>query len=392
MDDDGTGTAAFAGPAWRDAFRAVDRAGFVPTRAWATPMDGGPGRWIDRDADPDAWRAAVRGDATILTQVDDGATPLTEESAAASVLPSSSATAPSLVAAFLDLLDPAPGDRVLEIGTGTGWTAALLSHRLGGDRVTTVEVDPQVARTAEANLRRTGHQPALVVGDGGYGHPAGAPYDRVHATCGVTEVPWAWVEQTRQGGVIVAPWMPRVQGGGHRVRLTATGDGAVGRLHGDGSFMLLRAHRHVVRPLRGEPRESTTRLDPRRLTGSGRGCAVALAGLLPDVHVNAGDAPDGTHRLALRDTAGESHALVVRHADGGDAAVSERGPRDLWSEARDAYFTWVGWGEPGRERFGLTVDREGHHVWLDRPDHRIGGISWASTAVSTARCAEERGP
>lgn len=366
--------AALAGPEWRDAVRAVAREHFVPAAARATPMGGGPGVWIDRDADPDGWRAAVYADTTILTQVDDGTVPLTEETAAASTLPSSSNTAPSLVARLLHLLAPLTGDRVLEIGTGTGWTAGLLAHQLGEERITTVEVDPAVAAQAKANLASAGYAPHLVVGDGADGSPEGAPYDGVHATCGVTDVPWAWVEQSRPGGMIVFPWMPRGPGGGHLVRLTVTAEGAVGRVYGDGSYMLLRSQRRTPRPLTGEERESTADLDPRRVTRSGRGCHVALAGLLPDVHISAAARPDGEHRLALRDAAEESHALVVRDAEIGDAEVYQRGPRNLWDEVEAAYLTWAGWGAPGRERFGLTVTRDGQHVWLDSPGNPIGKV------------------
>lgn len=72
------------------------------------------------------------------------------------------------------------------------------------------------------NLKAVGHAPRLVVGDGADGFPQGAPYDRVHATCAVAEIPYAWVEQTRPGGVIVAPWQPG-RGHGLKVRLTVAG-------------------------------------------------------------------------------------------------------------------------------------------------------------------------
>lgn len=140
-------------------------------------------------------------DAAVVTQVCDGdGDPATGQGPWTSSL-----SAPGAVAAFLELLAPRDHDRVLEIGTGTGWTAALLSARLGAGCVTSIEVDEAVAKQAAANLVAAGPIPALVTGDGAEGAPDSAPYDRVHVTCGVTTVPYAWVEQTRPGGVLVLP-------------------------------------------------------------------------------------------------------------------------------------------------------------------------------------------
>lgn len=101
------------------------------------PRDG----LIDRNADPETWAAAVARDDAIVTQIDDGNTELSEESPWRALAWSSSCSAPAMVLDFLRLLDPYPGDRVMEIGTGTGWTAALLSARLGADQVTSIEVE-----------------------------------------------------------------------------------------------------------------------------------------------------------------------------------------------------------------------------------------------------------
>lgn len=59
------------------------------------------------------------------------------------------------------------------------------------------------------------------------------------------------------------------------------------------------------------------------------------------------------------------------HPRAASAEVEQCGPRDLWNELEAAYLTWVGWGQPGRDRFGLTVDAPEQHVWLDSPENRI---------------------
>jgi protein-L-isoaspartate(D-aspartate) O-methyltransferase len=100
-----------------------------------------------------------------------------------------------------------PAMRVLEIGTGTGYTAALLAHQLGARNVTTIEIDPDLAARARAALATAGYGEVTVIcGDGARGHPAGAPFDRVLSTVAAPRVPAAWIAQTRPGGLVVTPW------------------------------------------------------------------------------------------------------------------------------------------------------------------------------------------
>ncbi|MGI5325290.1 methyltransferase domain-containing protein [Actinomadura nitritigenes] len=349
-------------PEWERAMGAAPRHLFVPDRAWCTP-DGAPFA-IDRFADPERWREAAYADAAIVTQVDDGA----GDPASGRGARTSSLSAPGVVVSFLELLAPRDHDRVLEIGTGTGWTAALLSSRLGAGRVTSVEVDERVAETAAANLREAGFAPDLVIGDGEKGVPARAPFDRVHVTCGVTALPLSWVEQTRPGGMILFPWMPSF-GDGHKARLTVTGDGhAIGRFHGSADYMMLRSQRSPgFGDLDRDGEETRTRLDPRTVTGDSD---VAIAGMLPDV-LGAERIVRGRPGLVLVDEAGTSWARCSYRAGADDFPVVQGGERRLWDEVEAAYLRWVGWGSPGRDRFGLVAGVEGQRVWLDRPSNVI---------------------
>ncbi|TMQ90995.1 methyltransferase domain-containing protein [Actinomadura soli] len=255
-----------------DAMLTTPRHWLAPDAGWLIPDRGaGPGRAVNRQADPAAWWRAVYSDGSIITQREDGA--VAADSAHGS--PTSSLSAPGVVAEFLELLTVRPRDRVLEIGTGTGWTAALLT-RMGAD-VTTVEIDPGVAEQAAANLKATSSPPHLITGDGAAGWAEGAPYDRVHSTCAVARVPYAWVEQTRPGGVTVAPWQPAA-GGGWKLRLTVAGSRAVGRVHGPAGYVMLRAQRSNGQWNPHHAAEATTtrtRLDPRAITQSG-GMALAV--------------------------------------------------------------------------------------------------------------------
>ncbi|MEU8192191.1 methyltransferase domain-containing protein [Microbispora amethystogenes] len=356
-------------PEWRQALEAVPRHLFIPDRAWCAPEDGSEGFVIDRQKDPEGWFAAIyQQNAPIITQLDDGNLDI-GEAGQGGVDYTSSSSAPGIVARGLDLLDPYAGDEVLEIGTGTGWTAALLAYRLGDANVTSIEIDPAVHAAAGVNLKAAGYAPHLVLGDGTEGWPQGALFNGVHVTCGVREVPRAWVEQTRPGGVIVVPWMPGWEAG-HMLKLTVTGDGtAVGRFHGSCAFMLLRSQRPVLPAYSDDFRDSGTDLDPRRVVRSSFGADIAVAGLLPGVDATHTDEDDGGFHLWV--WSGDSDAQVHYSPDYKRAAVHQRGPRDLWDEVEEAFLRWLGWGSPGRDRFGLTVTPEGQHVWLDRPDNVI---------------------
>ncbi|MDT3399001.1 protein-L-isoaspartate(D-aspartate) O-methyltransferase [Streptomyces sp. B1866] len=339
-------------PHLADALVRVPRHHFIPARAWARPASG-RGRWIDRQADPTAWWEAVCSDTVVYTQLDDGRTELTEANASRTFAPTCSATSPLLVTAFLRHLAPRAGDRVLEVGTGTGWTAGLLAYLTGDpERVTTVEIDGGLAATAEANLRAAGVAPRVVTGDGQAGDTAAAPFDRTHVTCGVRDIPYAWVEQTRPGGVVVLPYQPTMR----LLRLTVRDDGtAVGRLHDPCSFTPLRSQR--------PPRAARVPTPPRvrTLAGDTAHLLDPRPGLQILLDVVVGDVPWTTDEGTTLLSAGGSHAEVR-----GDQ-VTQSGPRDLWDEAERVCEEWLKRGSPGLDRLGVTVTPNAQYVWLDDP-------------------------
>jgi protein-L-isoaspartate(D-aspartate) O-methyltransferase len=121
--------------------------------------------------------------------------------------PISSSSQPAIMAIMLDQLELAPGQRVLEIGAGTGYNAALMSHIVGSDgAVVSVDIDSEVAAQAREHLASAGYQDVTVVAaDGAAGYPPSAPYDRVIATVGVSDLAPPWLDQLSPGGRIVVP-------------------------------------------------------------------------------------------------------------------------------------------------------------------------------------------
>jgi protein-L-isoaspartate(D-aspartate) O-methyltransferase len=123
----------------------------------------------------------------------------------------SASSPPSMMAIMLEQLAPRSGDRVLEIGTGSGYNAALLSHLVGPrGRVTTLDVDGEIVATANDRLQRAGFGSVrALVGDGINGDEGEAPYDRIIATACMSDIPACWWDQLADAGRIVVPLVLR---------------------------------------------------------------------------------------------------------------------------------------------------------------------------------------
>src|SRR5438876_227548 len=114
--------------------------------------------------------------------------------------------APSMIAIMLKKARLKPGERVLEIGTGSGYHAALLASLVGPRNVVTMERNRSLAEWGRSNLAAVGFADVtVVVGDGSLGHPDRAPYDCIIATAGAPRIPPAWPVQLAPDGRIVAP-------------------------------------------------------------------------------------------------------------------------------------------------------------------------------------------
>jgi protein-L-isoaspartate(D-aspartate) O-methyltransferase len=216
-------------------------------------------------------------------------------------IPTSSSSQPSLMARMIEMLDVAPGTRVLEVGAGTGYNAAVLAGM--GAAVTTVELQPEVAEAAVTHLRQAGIDAAgreeppapgsvhVVTGDGAA--PPGGPYDRVIVTAGCWALPARLVDALADGGLLVAPL--RVNGVELTVALRRAGDALRGAGGIPCGFMPLRGGEE--RPWRWSLGAGGTATADADLGDEGRGALDRLLAM-PGRHI-----PDP---LGLRD--GE-HAL-----------------------------------------------------------------------------------
>lgn len=145
----------------------------------------------------------------------------------------SSISQPSMIVQMLQLLEVRPGDRILEVGTGSGYNAALLSHLAGpGGSVTSIELDLEMCQRASRTLADLGYDRVRVLGGDGAADSEGAQaYDRVAITARCDDIPSSWWDALGDGGRMVIP-----------LRLPAAGEFAIGferhgnRLHGVGAY------------------------------------------------------------------------------------------------------------------------------------------------------------
>lgn len=351
-------------PEWRAAIAAVPRHVFVPE---AYEQDD-TARWIRRATAGD-WERVYSPRTLVTALTDRGGY---QE-------PASSSTNPELMARMLETLDIQDGQRALEIGTGTGYQAGLLCHRLGDRNVFSVDIDPDLVALARQRLASIGYRPTLAALDGELGFADHQPYDHLIATCSVPAVPRAWGAQLAPGGGILVDLKLAISAG-NLVHLRRHEHRLEGRFTSRwGSFMAMRYHADQHPPIPPvDPDESgERRYRTQAPTQPWREAPVVwfLAQLrLPrGVIYGALLDPDTRQPTAATMTAPDGSWAKV---DLTDRTVTEAGNTPLWEPVEWAYRLWLTSDRPGWNRLGLTVDAAGRNqVWIDEPDGSFLGTA-----------------
>ncbi|WP_018543781.1 methyltransferase, FxLD system [Streptomyces sp. LaPpAH-108] len=173
----------------------------------------------------------------------------------------SCASQPGVVALMLDQLGAQPGERVLELGAGTGYNAGLLAHLVGeSGHVTTLDVDDDLVEGARAHLSAAGiTNVEAVTRDGALGYAEAAPYDRIIATVGAHGVPHAWLQQLAPGGRLLVPQ-----------RLKGTVSRSIAYEQRDGRWVSLGSEMNTFMPLRRGITDDDRRVIPLSTDGTVR--------------------------------------------------------------------------------------------------------------------------
>lgn len=325
------------------------RAPFLPDQVWAWSDTAKDDVLIDRRNDPLAWQAAADADMVLVTQWNDGRVDVP------AWLPTCSASMPRTVRDMLGALDLRAGQRVLEIGTGTGYTAALLKDRVGpGGSVVTVEVDPVLAADARGRLSAAGLDVDVIAGDG-FDLDAAAlgAFDRDHVTCGVRRIPASWLRLCPRGRIVM-PFGVAFDDPHDRLLVLDVADGqASGRFGGELAFMMARHQRlaHWEWPDTGEAADVDLGLTWEDVDFALHAPHTFALGLMlqgATFRVSEVTAGEPVVWLVLDDS-----AASIGFADGRSSSVA--GDLGLANRFAGAVRWWLGQGRPEPGVLGLTV-------------------------------------
>ncbi|GCE09484.1 rRNA adenine N-6-methyltransferase family protein [Dictyobacter aurantiacus] len=358
----------------RKAFEAIPRERFVPffyerdeaqkQKAWTR---------YDVASTQDYTNLIYRDDA-LVTQVNERG------------WPSSSSSMPTVMALMLEALDIQPGQRILEIGVGTGYNAAIMTMLTGDPRlVTSIEIDEGLAQQAQQALLSTVGPVNIVTGDGYQGYPEHAPYDRIISTASVPLIPPAWTQQLAPGGRLVTDLHGSLASG--FLIMEKAPDGTISGhfqerpLH----FMPLiteqlpQASFGTVKNLLQEPRSELFPLDtnsPFPAILENHSYRWFLQWFFPNTHIsrqNMGDA-EYIYLYNLK------HRTILRFQQlNGKWAGDVHGAYPLWQKIQDAYATWEVLKRPAPQHYRLEINARNQTILY------VGTLSLLLTRTKTIR-------
>lgn len=291
--------------------------------------------------------AAAYSDQTLITKVGtshaDLATPGTQPAG----LPTSSSTLPSLVVRMIRHGQIYPGADVLDVATGSGYSAALLAHVLGEEHVTSVDVDPYLTRAAAARLDSIGLHPSVKTADAT--GPLPGAYDRLVSMVSVRPVPVSWLTALRPGGRLVTVLA------GTALILTADKEpdgsewAAVGRIERDWAMFMPTRHGAAYPPEIDDHIAAAARKEDGEHVGPGRYPVIKLADAwelmsllqvtVPGIVHDYDETEDGRRIARLMHPDGSwARAEAMGHEV---SLVHQAGPRRLWNLLDDLREDWL---------------------------------------------------
>lgn len=344
------------------AFANVPRHAFVSY--YYQPVATRAGReWrrMDEASDPQ-WDEHIYSPTSLTTRLDrDG-------------LPMSSSSNPAIMAPMLDYLEVERGQRVLEIGTGTGYNAALLTYLVGDPGlITTIDIDEGIIAEARTSLKRAvGPGMTVVAGDGAQGYTTRAPFDRIIATASVPCVPEAWYQQLAPGGVLVCTLQPLLAACGGLLK--AVKDPETLQLRGQitriASFLPVhqgeRHHRHTIslesRALASFPLESHQLDVTLPALFQNYDFHFFLYQALP--HFNVIQAQDAAGPRFIISTEPEREGYVVLAASEDGYRVELHGPDSYaqWNQLVQVYTLFRASGKPRLIDYHFEMDQSGQRL------------------------------
>jgi protein-L-isoaspartate(D-aspartate) O-methyltransferase len=312
--------------------------------------------------DAASWLEAVYADDALITAISEVG------------IPTSSSSAPDVMTLMLEALDVHAGLRVLEIGTGTGYNAALLAHIVGDPHlVFSVEIDPGLAQQAQQRIDRVvGSGAAVHTGNGLEGYAQAAPFDRIIATGRCRGIPHSWLEQLSEGGILVMNLEGNLGAGSLlQIQKVSTKGAAHGRFLGYSSFMELRASIEVPppaipgrlfgfsgRPVIAKISLSQATFDPALLWETDFAFLLQLefpCAYISSIQKQASDPPT----LCLIDEQSQTMVMFCPPEQDSDRVIEIKGEPQTWEKLYRAYQYWIDLERPTISDYVIDIDESG---------------------------------